>query len=555
MKDSLRAMETAGQPQPLRPSLRQWALLGVYDPTERPDGTLPRPIWAEKRRRYDVVNEGAAVDGNMTAYNQMLAISNLADNAQYEAMKQYLDVTQYIDYILLHFYVGHEDWGNNKNWVHRCGGTARATASATFLGMAKIFWEMRISTGCPVPMSPPACTRSWWRTRSTRLDFADRVHKHFFNGGPLMPEAVIARWTKRASEVDLAIIAESARWGDYRRDVHQYSAPPYELYAEQPLAGRAESAPHAAFPQRTGTVLNQLRAAGLYPNAAAPAFNQHGGAVPAGFNLTMNAPSGTIYYATDGTDPRVYGTGAIAAGARPYSGAVPLYSSAQVKSRAFSGGTWSALNEAGFSVESLLPALRITEIMYNPNPPGEAYEFVELQNAGSALLDVGGFSFQGIDFVFPPRTVLAPGAIVVLASDLNSASFSARYPNVTVTGYFTGSLANGGERLAILDQNGRTIISVDYDDETGWPKAADGGGYSLEIVDAHGDPDAPANWRRSSQAGGSREESILQGRPARCCSTKSWRRMCRRWPVGPITPIGWSCTMFRHWRWICPDGA
>ena len=250
-------------------------------------------------------------------------------------------------------------------------------------------------------------------------------------------------------------------------------------------------------------MLNQLRAAGLYPNAAAPAFNQHGGAVPAGFNLTMNAPSGTIYYATDGTDPRVYGTGAIAAGARPYSGAVPLYSSAQVKSRAFSGGTWSALNEAGFSVESLLPALRITEIMYNPNPPGEAYEFVELQNAGSALLDVGGFSFQGIDFVLPPRTVLAPGAIVVLASDLNSASFSARYPNVTVTGYFTGSLANGGERLAILDQNGRTIISVDYDDETGWPKAADGGGYSLEIVDAHGDPDAPANWRRSSQAGGS----------------------------------------------------
>src|SRR5206468_10727090 len=65
---------------------------------------------------YDVVNEGQLVDGNMTAYNSMIGITSLADNAKYDLMKQYLDVPQHIDYVLLHFYVGHQDWGDNKNW-------------------------------------------------------------------------------------------------------------------------------------------------------------------------------------------------------------------------------------------------------------------------------------------------------------------------------------------------------------------------------------------------------------------------------------------------------
>ena len=47
-----------------------------------------------------------------------------------------------------------------------------------------------------------------------QIRFADRLQKHFFNGGALTLAATKARWMKYADDLDRAIIAESARWGD-----------------------------------------------------------------------------------------------------------------------------------------------------------------------------------------------------------------------------------------------------------------------------------------------------------------------------------------------------
>ena len=60
--------------------------------------------------------------------------------------------------------------------------------------------------------------------------FANRVLKHCFNGGALTPEANIERWMNRGNQIKKAVIAASARWGDYRRDVHPYqTSGPFEF--------------------------------------------------------------------------------------------------------------------------------------------------------------------------------------------------------------------------------------------------------------------------------------------------------------------------------------
>ncbi len=61
-----------------------------------------------------------------------------------------------------------------------------------------------------------------------------------------------------------------------------------------------------------------------------------------------------------------------------------------------------------------------------------------------------------------------------------------------------------GERIAILDASGSNTVTavVYYDDEAGWPATADGGGYSLEVIDPRDDPNAPANWHASSAING-----------------------------------------------------
>jgi len=480
---------------------------GVCDPAERPDGSFAAAYLGGEKEDYDVVNEGAVVGGSITVYNTMRNLPPVLTTADYDNIKQYLDVTQYIDYIMLQFFVGAEDWGYDKNWYtmrRKFGGDTFKYVpwdEENILGTDVNRNDTTRPTGSGSSGVPSGLHTKMATNLQYRMDWADRVHKHFFNNGALTPSNVIARWMKRASQVDLPIILESARWGDYRRDNHQYQTAPYELYTrngqwlteQNRLVG-------TYFPQRTGIVLNQLRAQFMYPGNTAPVFNQHGGRVAPGFQLTMSATN-TIYYTLNGMDPRVYGTGVISPVAQVYSGPITLNQSVVVKARLLAGTNWSALNEAAFTVGTLTVPLAITEIMYNPIG-GDAYEYLELQNTGPLPLNIGNYFFTGISFAFPFGYTLNPGQRIVLGNNANTNAFNARYPGVVVAGWFGGALANGGETISILNEFGRTIVSVTYDDENGWATSPDGGGYSLEVVNASGDPDDPANWRASNGQNG-----------------------------------------------------
>jgi hypothetical protein len=138
--------------------------------------------------------------------------------------------------------------------------------------------------------------------------------------------------------------------------------------------------------------------------------------------------------------------------------------------------------------------------MYHP-VGGSAYEYLELFNTGSIAVDLGGFSFEGIDFVFAPRTVLGAGGRLVLANNANPSLWSARYPGVAAAGHYGGQLDNAGERLALLDASGKTVFSTAYSPAFGWPAAADGFGCSLELLDPDSDAGDPAAWQASVTGG------------------------------------------------------
>lgn len=500
MKDTMRAMGGLASHNRYVHLYINGVYWGVYDPSERPDGSFGEAYLGGGKEDYDVVNEGAVVDGTATAYNTLLAFGNLESLTQYNAIKAYLDMPQFIDYMLLHFFVGHEDWGNNKNWY-----TIRPKDGSR--GFMYVPWDGEMILGDPgvnrvsTTDLPSGLHPKLLASAQYRLDFADRAHRHLFNNGALTPAQNVARWMNRAREIELPIIAESARWGDYRRDVHQYQSPPYELYTRDDQWRREQGRlVNTYFPARTATLLSQLRGANLYPSLAAPVFSQFGGSIQPGFKLRLQG-AGTIYYTTNAADPKLYGAMEPSPQAAIYQQEVALSSSTRVKARAFSNGIWSALAEAEFSTDSLRTPVRITEIMYNP--PGDSLEFIEIQNQGSLPFDVSGYFLEGVDFIFPPGSVLQPGQIALIGSAANPEAFGSRYPGVAVFGRFGGQLLNRGERLAFVAPSGRTAVSVDYRDEWPWPEEADGGGRSLEIVDPFGDPDDPANWQASLALNGS----------------------------------------------------
>jgi hypothetical protein len=329
-----------------------------------------------------------------------------------------------------------------------------------------------------------------------RVQFGDHVQKHLFNGGVLTPAQAVARWSQIAALVKQVAPDESARWGDYRRDVAPAGSPLKLLTYSGDWIPENNRIVGTYFTQRPAKFISQLQSAGLFPAMAAPSLFPFGGHVSTSDKLILTTPSGTIYYTTNGIDPRVPGTGAIDASAAIYATPFTLGQSALLKARVLNGADWSALTEAPFQLASLGIPIRITEIMYNP-VGGDDYEFIELQNTGAQTVDLSGASFEGIDFVFPPGSTISAGSRIVLASNNNPASFRSRYPNVTVTGWYGHSLSDNGERLALLDRNLNTITSVDFSSSAVWPNTG-GGQFSIEMIDASGDPGDPANWRASS---------------------------------------------------------
>ena len=495
---------------------------GLYEFSEKADADFAAGYLGGNKEDYDAIasKPTQAIDGDLLAYNAMVALRNLNDTNQYQQMLTYLDMTTFIDYMLLEFYGANQDWGFDGNW----NAVRRRSPDGRFqyvLWDAERLIENNADNRVTSTDLPSGLHTNLLPSAEYKLAFADRVHKHLFNGGALTTNEVVTRWLARASSIDPAIIAESARWGDYRRDgaaigTQVGANPPYWLFSRDtnwvPEINRIAT---NYFPARHSIFLGQLTTAGLYPLVTAPRFNQHGGSVAREFLLTMTA-SNTIYFTLDGSDPRVFGTGGVLPGALTYTGAVTLTNTVTVKSRALFGMNWSALNEATFNVDSLAAPLRITEIMYNPIG-GDAYEFLELQNVSAAAVSVGYWSIDGLGqnntgYIFPPYTTLAPGQILVLGSDSNPISWTNRYPGVTAFGRFSGKLDNGGEKLGVRDGNGRLLWSVDYNDENGWPLAADGFGASLEIIDPFGDPDNPANWRASAVTNGT--PGTISGPPA-----------------------------------------
>ncbi len=515
---------------------------GLYEIEERPNASFAASYLGGESEDYDAINGGGLRDGTMAAWNEMYRIANgqgphgsLANAAAYEDLKRYLDVGSFADYLIANIYSGNMDWpGKNYYAVRKREPGA---------GFHFVSWDSEASFWKSWGGDPPAADASVWNglnypffNNSThgagylynrlkynaefRMLMADRLHRHFANGGVLTPQNAAAMYQQQLDKVHEALVPESARWGDAWRP-----SQPYTRDAE--LAANVAWLFGQFFPVRGDNVLKYFDEDGMVPDVEAPSYNQHGGSVAVDFELTVDAAEGAIYYTLDGSDPRVSG-GGFSPRALVYEGEpIRLDESTHVNARAFHGDEWSALNEATFLVDRPSP-LAITEINYHPydptaeelarQPPGAApfqtddFEFVELQNTGGEPLDLTGVQFtDGIEFRFAEGTTLAAGAYVVVASDLDA--FAARYGDgIDVAGVFTGELQDGGEAIRLSTQFDEVIASFTYDDANRWPGRADGKGAALELIDPAampGDGELRAaylgdgdNWHSSVAYGG-----------------------------------------------------
>lgn len=497
---------------------------GLYNLVERPDASFTSAYLGGEKEEWYAMNHRGQISGPDTKIDTLLRqFAQLADiepSQRYAAAAAYVDIPQFIDYVILNFYAGNIDW-SDSNWyagMHGFSGKIQFfswDSELTWLDGAKLYFvedEEEMGQQERLNVITPAF-KALMENDDFKMAFADRLYQHLFNDGVLTDANSQARWREVNQNIDRAIVAESARWGDTR----------YEPPITQADWFKARDDVQAQMAGNADKLAALTRARGYYPPLDPPLFSQPGGLVTPGFHLTLtnqpttyptNQPPAlrsqpTIYYTTDGSDPRLPGTGEVSPGAVVYRSPLVITTTTQVKARtlaadssASSGQIWSALNQAVFTLTPQDSQLRLTEIMYHP-PEGDNYEFIELKNTGEAAVELANLAFvAGINFIFAPNTPpLQPGDFMVLVN--NAAAFAQRYPAVPIGGVYGGRLSNKGEELRLQEPAGTTVLTVTYADENGWPVSPDGRGDSLVLIDPDGDPNNPTNWQASSDVYGS----------------------------------------------------
>ncbi|MEN6578986.1 MAG: CotH kinase family protein [Phycisphaerales bacterium] len=337
MKESLRDM---GQPSSYGHFVHLYVngiYFGLYNLSERVAADFFADHLGGEPEDWEI-NEDFGTPG--ARWWAMMAI-NPSTPAGYAKMQDYLDVENFADYMLLHFYADAEDWPHHN-------GYAAANALSGDGKFRFLVWDQEIvldyhgraasridSTGGAGDLFQKMRT-----SEEFRLLFADRVYKHCFNGGALSLTGSQDRYQDIANWIDKAIVAESARWGDtqmstpFGNDIQQPSpltdinhhldppaphGPGYYFTREDSWVVERDNILDNYIPAIHNTansyaLINVLRAEDLYPDIDPPVLRindapQHGGLISVGDVLTVGNPNGkgTVYYTLDGADPRVGG--------------------------------------------------------------------------------------------------------------------------------------------------------------------------------------------------------------------------------------------------------
>ncbi|MCA9217038.1 MAG: lamin tail domain-containing protein, partial [Planctomycetales bacterium] len=238
------------------------------------------------------------------------------------------------------------------------------------------------------------------------------------------------------------------------------------------------------------------------------------------------APTGTVYYTTDGTDPRgPDGNPSASAKALARNTKITVNENTRIIARNFDETDrgsesrivltdWSGPTTHNFIVQQ--SDLVISEINYNPASATQAesdagfgnddFEFVEIYNAGTATASLVGVELNDgvdIDLLDAPEIPAGGFAVVVRNAD----AFRMRYGNdIAIAGVYSGELANDGEDIDLIDGTGKVLFSVNYGDNDPWAVRADGFGATLELINPAGTNAATQNkwysWRASTEMNG-----------------------------------------------------
>lgn len=215
---------------------------GLYCVSEHIDEHFAKNHFGGKKSDYDVLKveelENYAVvasSGDLVAYNELLLMcDNAFQNEVYyriqgkdpngiinPTLEPLLNIDEFIDYMLINQYAGNSDWDfHNWNAVRKRGGD----------GFHFICWDSENifedvnynNLNNDNDNCPSRIFQGLMQNEDFRYKYSERAQALFSTDGCLSETNVIAVWDSLYCQIENAVYAEAARWGDYRHNVHSY---------------------------------------------------------------------------------------------------------------------------------------------------------------------------------------------------------------------------------------------------------------------------------------------------------------------------------------------
>lgn len=254
---------------------------GMYNIAERVNDQYGKDHLGGKKEDIDVIkieeeggNHIEAGEGDLEAWQLMTqTAAKAADDAYYYLLQGkdaegnddpekevLLDIDNFIDYMLINQYGGNNDW-DHHNWyaIRRKGADSQ--------GFRFLCWDSELvienvqdnvlkkNNGS---QTPTGIFNSLMNNKKFSKRYLSRARTLLADDGILGPAIVEEVWDSLYNNISKALYAEAARWGDYRRDVHQYQSKGSLYTVDGTYMTERNRIHNSYFPQRSSIVLSQI---------------------------------------------------------------------------------------------------------------------------------------------------------------------------------------------------------------------------------------------------------------------------------------------------------
>ena len=240
---------------------------GLYEICEKINDNFACDYLGGVDEDYDVIDVTEQIDGTRDAYKKMydtaLKVGTKQNDKYFKQLidEKLLDIENYIDYMLVNWYIGNDDWDNN-NWRCIRNRVEPEKGFKYFVWDAETaFTDVSYNKVAKKNGNPTAMMEVLKKNPDFKAIAQERIMKHLTGNGILTPYYAAKLYERIADEIDLPIICESARWGDYRVSTGDAE----ETYTRNDhWLPRKHDLLQNYFPNRTEYMLSHLASFGLF---------------------------------------------------------------------------------------------------------------------------------------------------------------------------------------------------------------------------------------------------------------------------------------------------